>query len=263
MINHARTLLMNVSGATNPGIDFPGEQYVPADFVPLVMPSALETGRRILFGALPDRCLLNWRLQELLTCIHACELDNYLQDLDGRSTYWPFNSSLLDQHLASPTAVQVSGADQLLHFVGNRRGAPLDDRIYLQWSLTVLNATAVSITSTDSRGNSRITAAAYTTSGGLSSAVALPGSPLAVQFSDVINTRWNLTWLARPKRSILDVCNEAETRLHGDLRSRVFPIELGEPYQTFNNLWYDHDQWPYRLAGLTLSLAYRINESRG
>lgn len=98
MINHARTLLMNVAGA--PGFNGElGEEIVPPDFIPAALPGSINTLRRTLFGADPDRVMLNYRARQLMQVLHSTPLVEYVTSLDSRITYDfsddPFSNALL------------------------------------------------------------------------------------------------------------------------------------------------------------------------
>lgn len=91
MINHARTLLLNVPATkanyADSGTD--GYEFISPDFRPVVVPETLMTIRRTLFGRNPDMLFMGLRAQELLTYVHQSEFADYLRDFDTRVTYWP------------------------------------------------------------------------------------------------------------------------------------------------------------------------------
>jgi hypothetical protein len=87
MINHARTLLLNVPSSTyQPGTL--GEEYIPP-YSPVVLPSYLRGPHKVLFGTNPDKVFANFRVHELLSLIHQTELAEFIYALDPRVTYWP------------------------------------------------------------------------------------------------------------------------------------------------------------------------------
>lgn len=91
MINHARTLLINISPKRADYLDanLEGYEYIPEEFVPIRFPSYIETIRRILFGSNPDALYVGLRAQELMTYIHQSEYADYATTFDSRVTYWP------------------------------------------------------------------------------------------------------------------------------------------------------------------------------
>src|SRR5271166_5753626 len=97
MINHLRTVLLNVSGSNLPPDNYPGEEYVPPTYYARVLRGGVAQAYQLLFGSMPDRALLNLRLRELLSIIHSTELAIYATNLDSRITYLPWDTSVFDQ----------------------------------------------------------------------------------------------------------------------------------------------------------------------
>jgi hypothetical protein len=85
VINHARTLLLNIASKSyQPGTL--GEEYVP-QYSPAALPTYLTTARKILLGTDPDKVFLNFRMHELLSFIHQTALGEFVYALDPRITY--------------------------------------------------------------------------------------------------------------------------------------------------------------------------------
>jgi hypothetical protein len=90
MINHGRTLLLNVAARNNLVSSDTWAEYVPADYAPVRnIPAALQLLRHTLLGRTPDARFLNLRVRELMAYIHQTDLAAYLLKLDPRVTYWP------------------------------------------------------------------------------------------------------------------------------------------------------------------------------
>lgn len=85
MINHARTLLLNVEPRTYNG-DMLGEEFIP-EFSAVRLPTYLERAHKIIFGTDPDKVFLNFRAYELLSLMHRTELAAFVYALDPRVTY--------------------------------------------------------------------------------------------------------------------------------------------------------------------------------
>ena len=118
MINHARTLLLNIP-ANRTQMQDPGYEYIPDTFQPVVLPSSIQLLRRALFGAKPDNYFLNIRARELLGYIHETELAEYIYALDPRVTYWPPTAAnFFDTAKARVTIVQTRGEPRRLNFGG-------------------------------------------------------------------------------------------------------------------------------------------------
>lgn len=91
MINHARTLLLNISGADT--ATAPGDEYIPPDFRPVDIDEATAAVRAVLFGPSPDRSLLNVRARQYMTLLHETELAPFAVAFDSRVTYLPMSSA--------------------------------------------------------------------------------------------------------------------------------------------------------------------------
>lgn len=98
-----------------------GYEYVPNDFRPVALPNALNTMRQLLFGAQPDNYFLNFRVNELMSYIHATELAEYVYRLDPRVTYWPRSANRPYFEPASKRVLitQIYGRPQRLSVAGD------------------------------------------------------------------------------------------------------------------------------------------------
>lgn len=249
MVNHARTLLLNVSGSAAVDPDLPGEEYVPPAFVALDWPAAMLRVRAALFGNDPDRAMLNYRLRQLMTAAHASVYAGRLPLLDPRVTYWPSDDTSLYSHaLFRGVVEQLSGADCPLRLLGSR-ATTAACRLLHEWH--VQTADGATVTATRLSPGRAVEEATNTGEplrlpGGLQYAVT-PGTPAA----------WRVRMLARPADSLADVV-EAVTRLSSDDLDLV--LAAGEENAGFARLWNDEGAAATdRLAGLTLALAYQAD----
>jgi hypothetical protein len=118
MINHARTLLLNIP-ARRTQMQDPGYEYIPDAFQPVRLNTALHLLRRALFGANPDNYFLNIRARELLGYIHETELAQYVYALDPRITYWPpAGTNFFENAKTRVNIVQTGGQLLRLNFGG-------------------------------------------------------------------------------------------------------------------------------------------------
>lgn len=138
MINHARTLLLNI-GSNTYNADLPGEEFIPA-FEPLILPDYLTRAHKILFGATPDKVFLNFRARELLSLVHQTELAEFLYALDPRITY----TSGKNDDFFTPknyTVVERTGGSEAINinFAGYAKADNALGRAYLEYRLRVVN----------------------------------------------------------------------------------------------------------------------------
>lgn len=118
MINHARTLLLNIPANRTQMQDL-GYEYIPATYRPVALSPSLAALRRALFGSNPDNYFLNVRARELLGYIHETELAQYVTTLDSRTTYWPpGRSDFFENAKARVNIVQTAGQPLRLNFGG-------------------------------------------------------------------------------------------------------------------------------------------------
>ena len=263
MINHLRSLLLNVNGSNSPGTSFPGEQYVPPEFISRPVTSELQQVRDLLFGVGPDRAILNYRLQELLTCIHTSPFADYVTAIDPRITYWPFNSSIFQKILAGPVVTALSGTSPL-YFLNVNQAASVGNRIYFSWLLTIVNNATLKIDQySDNARYGNTTYIAFTTTNGLSSPVLISDNGLSVCFNPVVGSQWRIDFLVKPSTSLRQVVADLDGGISNDTQNALFPSGCPEPYATFGALWNQSDQIPLRIAGLTLALGYRMDNLPG
>jgi hypothetical protein len=122
MINHARTLLMNISPSRADYVDsgYEGYEYIPAAFLPIALPTYLQSIRKVLFGANGDGLFTGMRANELLSYIHDTELAEYVYKLDNRVTYWPYvNDHLYDINRKKILVTQTIGDPRRLIVTGD------------------------------------------------------------------------------------------------------------------------------------------------
>jgi hypothetical protein len=260
MINHGRTLLMNIDGDGFGG--YPGDEYIPPAYRRQNLPTALDTIRAQFFGADPDRVMLNYRTRQLLALLHATELEQFLRDLDTRITYDPINRSLFSSSLFQPMAWPLNTAGDV-YFLGET-GAPDDlGRCCHQWNVDVISETTVTVVRRTKPVQESIQS--YTISGQLSSLVQLPGSGLQFRFREGVGSRWRIETMARPERQLGQI--EANLRHIGEPHLlTLFGIGSRrgeqEPWTTFYQLWTQHLELPYTLGGVILALIYYTERLR-
>jgi len=257
MINQLRTLLLNQSAVAIPLPGYPGEEFVPADYMPRTLPDGLATVHSLLFGVAPDRAMLNMRLRQLLGLIHSTELAEFVYALDPRVTYWPpRNDSLFSSLDNVPTITNIVGTN-VLYIMGSPTPFTDGDKLYYSFLIEVVNGTDVTIQSlTDAIP---IITENYTVSAGLSSLVPLPNTDLQFRFQAGVGSKWKVEWLTYPAQNLADLYNNVKSGLTSDLASALFGDDPEEPMLTFRNLWVENPYPPYQLGGAALALGYQTN----
>lgn len=262
MINHARTLLMNVSGASNQRQEI-GEEYIPANYAPLVLPSYLQSVRRILFGTAPDRYFLNFRVRELMAHLHQTELAEFVYALDPRVTYWPEPSRPFYDTEKRLIVTQYFGLDAQPPFLrgdlfaDNTRG-----RSVREFALRATESEGdwqAILTPLGRTGGIVTTPLTFTND--LSQTVPLETTGVSFQVPrPPMTTDWTIYTRVRPG-AVLTTAMPILEVLGEPLFLELFGVGTGsEPFATFKALWFDHPNPVYRLGGLTLATIYRTHE---
>jgi hypothetical protein len=267
MINHARTLLLNRSDQ-KPG--FLGEELIPEEFGVLELSTTIETIRGKLFGAAPDRTMLNYRLRQLMTVLHRMDVEEFLLELDSRFTYAiGEDPELFSDDEFDPVVNQVLGIETATVLTGTLN--PPDVSGHSQWDL-LLDVDTVGETATVTR---RTPSPQDTTdpfpivaTGTLTEPIDLGGSGLFLQYKTEgtgPNVQFIVTGISRPRKTMGDL--EFELGSIGEENIlNIFgigsPLGNQEPFVTFRNLWRTHPEQPYRVAGMILATIFQIERTR-
>lgn len=274
MFNHARTLLVNLTGSDSYFANVPGDEPIPSTFHTLELPTYLDTCRSRIFGSTPDRAMLNYRAAQLLTLIEATELQEYVLDLDSRITYSNSGEFLADKTLFEPQVRRITGtSSDILTIVGssiapdstgvcgyrydvevdiNSGGSGLGggggSAFYLQ-SVTVNRLTPP----TASEQSPLILTS------GLGGPFDLPYSGYRFTVHPDDDSTWTIRGFLRPQRTLSEI--DTLLRSIGEpVLIQLFGVSNEEPYRTFKNCWNNHPEMAYRLAGFVLAMIYRTNE---
>jgi hypothetical protein len=261
MLNHVRTLLLNVHGIGAPGADFPGEAAVPPDYHTLRLPTHLETIRQRLFGANPDRLMLNYRLKQFMTLLHATPLVEYVTALDPRITYVTDNTrQLFLPATFTPVVSQSTGPTAELFLQGKPAAPDASGRCRHQYLVDILSSATVAVTQLTPPHKHSVFD--FVLTGGLSNRLPLGDSGYGFLLStDNVSSTWRLTIQNRPQWDLGQIAASLES-IGEPVLLQLFGTSPVPPYDTFHNVWRDHPELPYRLSGILLALAYRTEEIR-
>jgi hypothetical protein len=251
VVNHLRTLLLDVDGSLRPGREYPGEEYVPPDFRTRVYPAGLRQVWRALFGTYPDRAYRNYRLRQLTTLVHDSPLAELVTALDRRVTYWPHRAD--DDRWAryGTTRIEaVNDSQSTLNLIGDLVADDTIGRARFEWRVEVLSGNRVRVGDTTYD---------VTYPGGLSTSVPLGAGLTCRVHQSGLGDAWYVSAVAKPARDVGAVLASAETAV-GSAERVLF--SGGEPYDTLGEMWRRADFLPLRLGALVVALAYRVDESR-
>lgn len=274
MINHARTLLLNLDGPSLPS-DL-GEEYIPTRFRAVTLTPELTTVRTVLFGSAPDRLYLNYRTAQLMSLLHATEWVSHVLALDPRVTYMPNTQQRFFNALFEPAAYQHNGTPVGVSFLGDNVANDNAGIARNSWLLTFdVEGVATVLRTKNPRTSVDFT---FQTANGLTAPIPLHGSRLSVQIGTgganigaegLLGAKFVLEATARPE---LNVGNIAATlrQLDYTLVNRIFYGDAGaapdgslpEPFASFKQLWEQHPVTAYQLCGLLLAVIYRTEAIR-
>lgn len=256
MLNHARCLLMNVDGR-KAILGYPGDELLDAAYRPLMPPDAVFAVRRLLYGATPDRSMLNYRVRQCLALLHASPLAEYLTALDPRITYLPFQDDLTRAY-APQTTFAYGTAAANLRLIGVPRPDDAGGRMQYAYDIQV---DAGSVTVTDLADPRLPISTVLTVVNGASQLVPLGSSGMSIILADIGDQGWSVTAYARPVRDLA-----ALTAALGSIGEPVliglFGVQPQEPYLTFQNLWQEKEEIGPKLGGLLCALLGRMEERR-
>jgi len=260
MYNHARTLLLNVDGEGRLHRAYPGEELIPSSYRSVSLPRYLELIRLRLFGADPDRTMLNYRAAQLLTLISATELQQYVLDLDPRLTYSSFPRELAQPDTFSPEIRRYSGTDaDILTLTGSAITPDTSGRCGYRYQITN-DGSQVRIQRLASP--SADTAAALALTDGLSPAYSLPYSGYRFHLNTTNpQAAWMISGFLRPQASLASLADNLQS-LGEEQLLQLFGVDSVEPYTTFRRCWEQHPEFAYRLGGFLLAAIYRTEELR-
>ena len=264
MINHIRTLLLNESGGLGYPIDYPGEEYVPADYAPVALPAALDGVHAALFGRKDaDRAFKNLRLRQITTLLHAePTLKEYVSYFDSRVTYFPdIKKDLFNYLLKGPVITLVSRNYDVV--LGDVTTKATSNRIFHTWQCKVNSGSSVAVTYSDGSGNTVTGVYTYTVgASGLSDPLQLPETTIKQAFSPVTGFEWKVDLLMQPVLSLSELIEATLEKLSATAEKQIFPAGRIEPVTSLYNLWLNHPDKKVKFGAIVLGIAHQIEALR-
>jgi len=256
MINHVRTLLMNETA--DPGFQEPGEEFIDPTFLPRTVPSSRLRYRSVLFGATPDRVMLNYRMRQLLPLLHETDLVEFVMEDDERLTYSFESNPFFDPTIYNPRIVQTAGSNVQLQLLGPPMISDSSGSMKQTWIVTIRSGNTVDV-SQQQVNPVVVNNYPYTITSGLSSHVPVPGSSenFFIFEEPSVGDQWFVTLYSRPQASLgtlLLAARAVEEPSRLDLFQRDMAAGHSEPLQTFYNMFVEHPDTAYALGGLLLAI---------
>lgn len=261
MINHVRTLLLNLPQAVGAAI---GDEYVPVEAKTRTLTPRLEAIRKILLGASPDRLFANYRLYMLMQAIHESSLADLAIAADGRLTYLRRNGRMLDDFPSGAFGITqtVIAGDEAV--ITQASAMPLIDasglckhRLRLQldsdtvtWRWLSAARAPITLAKPEVGSNGLVT-------------LSLPTGGYVISVSDVPGTSWLFDVAYMPTETLQDITDNLQ-----DIGIAVTDAIMGgtekavpsAPYDRLLQGWREPQTPLDRVAAAALTLAYRTEE---
>lgn len=254
VINQVRTLLLN-RGRDGQSLMQPGEEYIPADFVPRVVPQQFVLLRSMLFGTNPDRLFLNYRMRQLMQLIHSTPLAQDVLADDPRITYLPFKDDLF-QSAFKATITQTAGPAWPIDVRGEYVVTSGSSLMRQLWTITVGEAGTVTVTKRRGVVEQAVTVVVADTP------VSLPSSTMQVYLHNApAGCTFQIEVTARPVGDLGSIMSGA-TAVVGNQLDTIFPTITDDtsPLATWKQIWLKHPDNPMKYAAMLLAMAYRIGQ---
>jgi hypothetical protein len=254
VINHFRTLLLNVDGSV-PMTNFLAEEIVDPRFKEVRLPTPLQQVRRVLFGSDPDRHMLNLRARQLLALVHGTPLVEHVYALDSRVTYGFKDETLVLPQAWKPVVNRVAGYGTL-SVLGEPDKPDVLGRVHHRYSVTVASPGTATI--------EQVTKPFQKVDFGFApnDRIPLQGSGCDIRLSsDASGQEFYVDIYARPTTDLYDLCNSL-TKLGEPTLNYVFGIVNVEPWVTFSSLFFRKLELPLRLSAIVTAVVLRTEEVR-
>lgn len=255
MINHARTLLINMRAAD---VSNDATPYVSPLYRPVVLPSAWQAIHQILFGTSPDFDMVLYRTAQFLPFLHTATFVGYTTAFDPRITYRiPLVN--VETFPRSDVNAVVTQDNSSVIILGEQ--VPPDDSGRMKWFFEISIPSPNTVKVRDLKTQEEQIINALLTDG-LSDAYPLGKSGHSFKLNDLtVSQKWLVSTKRPPERNpgqLLATINQHQATAIaalGDLAER-------EPYKSFVNYWTKQSDMPEMFAAVLLLLIYVTENQR-
>lgn len=253
MINHVRTLLLN-RGRDGHSVQEAGEEYIQEGFIPRQLTAPLRLIRNTLFGGVPDRLFMNYRMRQIMQLMHATELANDISVEDPRITYLPFKQDFFND-VFKATISRTAGPTWRFNVIGEHVSNMSSGLSRQVWELSILEGGEVTVTK---RRGVAETRSHYVVT---DIPVPLHGSDLQIYLHGApAGTSLLIESLARPAFDIATVLSSTAVVIEQYGFDEIFPTIATEPVATWKRIWLEHPDAAMRFTAMLLAVAHRTSQ---
>jgi hypothetical protein len=253
MINYVRTLLLN-HGRDGHSVQEAGEEYIQEGFIPRQLTAPLRLIRNTLFGSVPDRLFMNYRMRQIMQLMHATELANDISVEDPRITYLPFKQDFFNDVFKAAIS-RTAGPTWRYTVIGEHVSNMSSGLSRQVWELSILEGGEVVVTKrrgvVETRSHYVIT----------DTPVPLHGSDLQIYLHGApTGTSLRIESLARPAFDIATVLSSTVAVIEQYGFDEIFPATATEPVATWKRIWLAHPDAAMRFTAVLLAIGYRTSQ---
>lgn len=261
MLNHARTLLLNISYEKFAANNYLGGELIDKGFRKVTYPTFIEKVRNALFGESPDRNMLEYRVKQLMTLLHASPLRNYVTDLDPRVSYDLTWDSFIKNNVFKPKITALSGTEvDALGILGEPSIPDAKGLTTFEFEVDILTGTTVRVKCV--KGIPYQIIHNFTLTNNRSDTLPLRYTGYSfVMNTDNPGAGWRVSIVNRPRYDMTVLLSGLESI--GDTNCKnVFGNISEEPFKTFWTIWENRKEDPLRLSAFLLAYVYRMEALR-
>ncbi len=258
MINHTRTLLMNIDGHLPVPDWAKGEELVDPGYRAVNVPTFVDEVRSRLFGSDPDRAMLNYRLAQYMPMLHATELVSYVTRMDRRITYVnTVRTDLTASDFFTPVVEPIVVGTTQITVIGQPPVPDITGKMRHEYVVELLDASTANVVERAPHYN--VTQFTLT---GESLPLGKSGYFVTLAGTHTPGTSYRVSFNARPTWELGDIV-ETFNEIGEPTLLGLFGLGRVAPYETYRNLFYTRRELPYRLGAVLMAVAQRTDEARG
>lgn len=252
MINHLRTLLLNLQGSNSPGPNYPGEEFIPDSFRPVELPDYVNKIRNCLFGLTPDRAFMNYRVRQILGAIRIAGEESFVEQFDPRTTYLLSGDPLGGRD----SIAVVQGSLAKLNLLGTLKGDDRRGSMHGHWSVSYLGGEVMIHFASTPMFEITVTP----TGSPFTEPFDLGAFGLKASIEPISPSQWDIEVFVRPAWGVPELVFSLD-QLDQRYLDSLFAGHDKEPFKYLRSLWLSYDS-AKRLAAVAIALGLRIEERR-